>query len=82
MDAEILKQILQETRDNGSLLARVDERVQDLQKRADRADSKDANHEDRIEALEAPSKSRKYLIGVFVGIGAVVGVAQAVSAFF
>jgi hypothetical protein len=79
METEILKSILKEARETGMLVARIDERVKTLVERADKHDEVDADHSARLGLLEQPVKYRKWLFGVVIGVGAVAGVAEAIS---
>lgn len=80
--SDILTTLLNETRENGKLLARIDERVvglgldvKDVQEKADK-------HHSRLDDLEKPIVARKYLVAVIVTVGGLLSVAQVVRAFF
>lgn len=79
---DILTTLLNETRENGKLLARIDERVTTLGEDVKSVQSEADIHHARLVALEAPHIARRYLVAVVVTIGSVAGVATAVSAFF
>jgi hypothetical protein len=80
--SDILTTLLNETRENGKLLARIDERVVGLTEDVKSVQVKADIHHERLEQLEAPGLARRYLVAVVVTVGSVVGVATAVSAFF
>lgn len=80
--SDILMTLLNETRENGKLLARIDERVESLTADVKDVQEKADAHHNRLDQLEAPGLARRYLVAVVITVGGVVGAASAVAAFF
>lgn len=80
--SEILTTLLNETRENGKLLARIDERVASLSADVKDVQEKADAHHARLDELESPAKARRYLVAVILAVGGVVGVATTVAAIF
>lgn len=80
--SDILTTLLNETRENGKLLARIDERVVGLTDDVKSVQEKADIHHERLEQLEAPGLARRYLVAVLLTTGGIIGVATTVAAFF
>ena len=80
--SDILTTLLNESRENGKLLARIDERVANLIVDVKDVQEKADAHHARLDDLESPGKARKYLVAAVLTAGSVVGVAQVVMAIF
>lgn len=79
---DILTTLLNETRDNSVLLARIDERVAVLTEKVVAVKDTNNTHDARLDRLEGPAKARKLLIGVVLAVGGIAGVAEAITRLF